>query len=156
MKWKNHALVAGSIATFMGLHPAEIAYCMAASGLPDSMEMIGKTRIIAHRTWTHELLLWLAPMAICIMFPHIIPEYLIPEHLMRSLGGRHGYLTLRTWVLFLPGALHLVGDVMTPKGIRVAGKNIALGLFSTGQPLEYIIAALFAALAVLYKSGLTG
>lgn len=151
MKWKNHALVAGSIATIMGLHPAEIIYCMAASGLPDQMEMIGRTRIIAHRTWTHELLLWLAPMAICLMFPHIIPEYIV-----RSWGASHGYATLRSWVLFLPGALHLVGDVMTPKGIRVAGRNIALGLFSTGQPMEYIIAALFAALAVLYKSGLTG
>lgn len=142
-------LMAGSIATIMNLPPSEIAYCMAAAGLPDSLETIGKVRIIPHRTLTHELLLWLAPLLVCLYFPYIIPQYAL-----HSFGNAtHGYLTLRTWVLFLPGVLHLAGDALTPRGIRVAGKDVALKLFSTGQPMEYLVAALFVLLAVLYKAG---
>ena len=153
MKWRNHALMAGATAFVMGLHPVEIAYCMAGANLPDQLEKIGRVRIAAHRTWTHELLVWLLPMLLfgtqSDPLSRTIGWIPLPIHL----NVDHS-LTLRAWVLFLPGLLHLAGDVMTPKGVKLAGRKISMRLFSTGQPMEYVVTALFVLLAAAYHFGI--
>lgn len=139
--------MAGSLALLMNLYPSEIVYCMVASHLPDQMEMIGGWRIIGHRTWTHEILLWLLPLLVTQLFPHLIPGAF-------SIGAEnvdYRYVTIRSWVLFLPGLFHLLGDLLTPGGVRFGGHKISLGLFKTGHLLEYVVTGLFVLLAVVHK-----
>jgi len=152
LKWRNHSLMAGSIALLMDLYPAEIIFCVAAVNFPDQMEMIGKHRIIGHRTWTHEVLLWLVPFLLFLGFPHIWP--VIPRVLSIPVTpSLRKFLTIRTAMLFLPGLLHLAGDVLTPRGVKLAGQKVALGLFRTGGPMEYVVTALFVMAAILDKTG---
>ena len=87
---------------------------MAAAALPDQLETIGGIRIIAHRTLTHELLLWLI-LLFCLMFsPSLLPNSFHSMHLDRVLVSFH----FRPWVFFLPGVLHLAGDILTPGAYR--------------------------------------
>lgn len=151
MKWRNHALMAGSIAVILDLYPVEIFFCVAGANLPDQMETIGKFRLVRHRSWTHELLLWLAPLLILQLFPDFLP--VIPRVFSLSSPNQAMYkiFLFRTWVLFLPGVLHLCGDLLTPAGIRVGKRKVSLGLFRTGQFLEYLVAIFFVLLAVVHK-----
>jgi hypothetical protein len=143
--------MAGSIAVLMDLHAVEVLYCMAGANLPDQMEKIGRFRIADHRTWTHELLLWLTPLVLLQCFPHFLPA--IPRVLSLSTPGHalQDVLVFRTGVFFLPGVLHLSGDILTPGGILVAGKKVKMALFRTGQFAEYLVAGLFVLLAILHK-----
>jgi hypothetical protein len=140
LKWHNHMLMAGSCSVFLNLHPAEIAYCMAAAALPDQLETIGRIRIIAHRTLTHELLVWLVPLLFVMFFSSHLP---VSMHFDRILVPFH----FRLWTFFLPGVLHLAGDILTIGGIKIAGRKVSLGLFRTGQSTEYIVTAIFVVLA---------
>lgn len=149
MKWRNHAVMAASIAFMMGLYPVEILYCASFAALPDQLEVVWGVRIFAHRTWTHEVLVWLVPLLVLLACPLVLPG--IPRVLVPPLeGGLQGWLTIRTWVLFLPGLLHLAGDVLTPQGIRVATRKVALGLFRTGSAMEYVATGVLAAAAFFY------
>ena len=143
MKWHNHMLMAGSCTVLLNLHPAEILYCMAAAALPDQLEVIGGMRMIAHRTLTHELLLWLIPLLFLLSFSSLLPDSFLSMHIDRILVPFH----FRPWTFFLPGVLHLAGDILTPRGIRIAGRKASLGLFRTGQPTEYVVTAIFVILA---------
>ncbi len=150
MKWKNHALMAGSLAVLLNLYPLEIAYSVLASHLPDQMEKIAGHRVISHRTWTHEVLLWLFPLLLVQLFPQWLPG-----QLSLSVGNvTSRYLSFRIWVLFMPGLFHLAGDLFTPGGIRLGGRKMSLKLFKTGDALEYVVTSLFVLLAVLH--GLNG
>lgn len=140
MKWRNHMLMSGSIAVLCGFSPLAVAYCAGASALPDQLETIGPIRIIPHRTITHELGLWLAGIALGAWFPFL-------EHLPPLLAATLCGMRFRSWMLFLPGVLHLAGDAMTPGGVRVFGRKLALGLFRTGEPVEYVVAFVFAVAA---------
>ena len=141
-------LMAGSISTMMNLRPSEIVYCTLAATLPDRLESIWGIRIIPHRTLTHEVLLWLAPLLLLRFFPQIIPERIAESIAMPA----EKYLAFRMWVLFLPGLLHLAGDFLTPRGIRIAGFKAGLGLFSTGHMMEYVFIGLLILVTVLYKT----
>jgi hypothetical protein len=108
-------------------------------------------RVFAHRTWTHEVLIWLTPLLVFYACPLLLPG--IPRVFALPVErGLQEFFMIRTWVLFLPGLLHLAGDILTPKGIRVATLRVALGLFTTGSALEYvatgvlIVAAIFDAM----------
>jgi len=138
--------MAGSCTVLLNLHPAEIIYCMTTSALPDQLEMIGGIRIIAHRTLTHELLLWLIPLFALMFFSNLLPDSLLSMHVDRILVSFH----FRRWTFFLPGVLHLAGDILTPGGIQIAGRKASLGLFRTGQPTEYIVTAIFIVLACVH------
>jgi hypothetical protein len=141
--------MAASIAFMMGLYPVEILYCASFAALPDQLEVLGGLRIFAHRTWTHEVLVWLAPLLVLLACPLVLPG--IPRVLVPPLeGGLQEFLTIRTWVLFLPGLLHLAGDVLTPQGIRVATRKVALGLFRTGSTMEYVATGVLAATAAFF------
>ncbi len=139
MKWRNHMLMAGSCAVLLNMHPVEIIYCMAAAALPDQLEAPGGERLTAHRTLTHELLLWLVPLVFLRFFSNLIPGSSVSMLVDRILVPLH----FRPWVFFLPGVLHLAGDFLTPGGIPIAGRKIGLGLFRTGRPAEYIVTAVF-------------
>lgn len=153
MKWKNHALTAGSMAVILNLYPLEVLYCLAGANLPDQMEKIGKTRIFKHRTLTHELLLWLLPVLVLFYAPHLLPGRPGPFSLT-FLDPAFGSLALfRPGVFFLPGVLHLCGDVLTPAGILFAGHRIAFPLFRTGQWKEYLATWLLVCVAVLHATG---
>ena len=143
MKWHNHMLMAGSCTVLLNLHPAEIIYCMATAALPDQLETIGKIRIVAHRTLTHELLFWLFPLFFLMFFSSLLPDSFLSMHVDRILVSFH----FRHWTFFLPGVLHLAGDILTPGGIQIAGRRASLGLFRTGQPTEYVVTAIFIVLA---------
>ena len=143
--------MAGSIAVLMDLHPAEILFCMAAANLPDQMEKIGKFRIASHRTWTHELLLWLVPLVLLQFFPGFLPAIPRVISLSTSNPDIHQISIFRSGIFFLPGMLHLSGDILTPGGILVAGRKVSMGLFRTGQFAEYLVAGLFVLLAILHK-----
>ena len=152
MKWRNHAIMAGSISFMMGLHPVEILYCVAGANLPDQLEKVGKYRLLGHRTWTHELLLWLLPLLLLLApfnAAQVLPRILVFPTKMPL----REYLVFRGWVLLLPGIFHLAGDIMTPRGIQIATKKLGLGLFRTGQPVEYLVAGLFALAAICFKGG---
>ncbi len=116
---------------------------MTAAALPNQLEVIGRMRIIAHRTLTHELLLWLVPLFFLMYFSYLIPNSYLSMHVDRILASFH----FRHWTFFLPGVLHLAGDIFTPGGIQIAGRKVSLKLFRTGQPAEYIVTAIFVALA---------
>ena len=149
MKWRNHTVMAASIAFMMGLYPSEILYCASFAALPDQLEVVWGVRIFAHRTWTHEVLVWLVPLVVFLAFPLVLPG--IPRILVPPLeGGLREFFTIRTWVLFLPGLLHLAGDVLTPQGIRVATRKAALGLFRTGSAMEYVATGVLAAAAAFF------
>ncbi len=114
---------------------------MAAAVLPDQLETIGGIRIFAHRALTHELLLWLIPILSLMFLPSFFPGPLFSMH------ADHISIHFRYWTFFLPGVLHLAGDILTPGGIQIAGRRVSLGLFRTGQPAEYIVTAIFVVLA---------
>jgi hypothetical protein len=136
----------------LNLHPSEVLYCMVAANLPDQLEKIGRLRLVAHRTWTHELILWLVPLIFVGVGAHVfsfMPQAIILSHAVAF----QKLLEFRTWVLFLPGLLHLAGDVMTPRGIQVATRKVSLGLFRTGETAEYVVAASFVLLAVWCRPG---
>lgn len=136
-------LTAGSCAVLLNMHFAEVVYCMAAAALPDRLETIGGVRIFAHRTVTHELLLWLIPLLALMLFPRFLPGAWVSIHFDHTLASFH----FRYWTFFLPGVLHLAGDFLTPRGIGIAGQKISLRLFRTGQPTEYLVAAILVVLA---------
>ncbi|MHC1726081.1 MAG: hypothetical protein AB9866_08775 [Syntrophobacteraceae bacterium] len=148
LKWRNHAIMAGAIVLMMDLGPAEIAYCVIAVNLPDQIEKIGGIRVARHRTWTHELLVWLLPLLCLRPFPNIVfnaPQLLsLPPITLKAAFAIHA------WVLPLPCILHLAGDLLTPAGIKVGSRKVSLGLFPTGHPAEYLIAALFVLAAAVY------
>jgi hypothetical protein len=139
-------LMAGSCAVLLNMHPVEILYCTAAAALPDQLETVGGERIAAHRTLTHDLLLWLTPLIVLRFFPNLIPNSSLSLLVDRIIVPLH----FRPWAFFLPGALHLAGDFLTPAGIRLGGAKISLGLFRTGRPTEYIVTAVFVLLAFLH------
>lgn len=142
--------MAGSIAVMMDLHLTEIIYCAAAANLPDQLEKIGGHRIMRHRSWTHELFLWLAPLLFLFIYH---PGFRIVS-LFSAVGSSASSWQLpvfRTWVFFLPGLFHLAGDVMTPRGIQLAGQKISLRLFETGRFMEYLVAGLFVLIAFAQK-----
>lgn len=141
--WHNHMLMAGACAVLLNLHPSEVIYCMAAAALPDRLETIGRIRIFAHRTITHELLIWLIPILALVYFPRFFPGSSVSMHFGHYLASIH----FRYWTFFLPGVFHLAGDILTPGGIRIAGLKVSLGLFRTGQPTEYFVAAILVILA---------
>jgi hypothetical protein len=136
-------LMAGSCSVLLNLHPVEILYCMGAAALPDQLETIGRVRIIAHRTLTHELLVWLIPLFFMMFFSNHLPALSFSIHYDRIPVS----LQFRPWTLFLPGVLHLAGDILTHGGIRIAGRKTSFRLFLTGQPAEYILTAIFVVLA---------
>ena len=155
MKWRNHALMGVSIAIMMDLNPWEVGLCAFGSNLPDQLEKIGRFRIFGHRALTHELLLWLVPFVTFLLLPVLSKSTSGPAGTilpLETVAFTH-FLAVRTWVLFLPGLIHLAGDVMTPRGIQVAGRRVSLKLFETGQVLEYLVSALFVGLAVVHKLG---
>ena len=137
-------LMAGSCAVLLNLHPAEILCCMATAALPDQLEMVGGMRIIAHRTLTHELLVWLVPFFLVMSFFSHLPSV----YLDRILVAIH----FRPWAFFLPGMLHLAGDILTMGGIKIAGQRVSFGLFRTGQLTEYILTAIFILLACAHTT----
>lgn len=116
---------------------------MAGAALPDQLEVIGGMRIVAHRTLTHELLLWLIPLLFLMFFSNLLPNSYLLMHVDRIFASFH----FRPWTFFLPGVLHLAGDIFTPGGIQIGGRKASLGLFRTGQPTEYIVTAIFVVLA---------
>ncbi len=136
-------LMAGSCSVLLNLFPVEIAYCMATAALPDKLETIGRVRIIAHRTWTHELLVWLVPLILVMFSPSLLPN----SHLSMRLDRFWVPIHFRLWAFFLPGLFHLAGDILTIGGIKVAGSKVSLALFRTGQPMEYVVTAIFVVLA---------
>ncbi|MGC8495548.1 MAG: metal-dependent hydrolase [Syntrophobacteraceae bacterium] len=146
MKWRNHMLMAGSCAVLLNMHLAEVIYCTAAASLPDQLETPGGERIAAHRGLTHELLLWLAPLFFLMFFSNRIPPSALSVYADRILAPLH----FRPWVFFLPGAFHLAGDFLTPRGIQIAGQRVGLSLFRTGQPAEYLVSALFVFWALIH------
>ena len=155
MKWRNHALMGVSIALMMDLKPLEVGLCALGSNLPDQVEKIGPFRIFGHRALTHELLLWLIPPAAFLVVPVLYGStaggpVTVP---VGDIPGFTHVVALHNWVLFLPGLIHLAGDVMTPRGIQVLGRRVSLRLFETGHMLEYLVAALFVGLAVVHKLG---
>ncbi|GLI34429.1 metal-dependent hydrolase [Desulforhabdus amnigena] len=152
MKWRNHAIMAASIAVMMQLYPAEILYCASFAGLPDQLESIGRVRILAHRTWTHEVFVWLVPLLVFYAFPNVLAS--VPRLFSIPVEPNfQRFFMIRTWVLFLPGLLHLAGDILTPMGIRVATRKVSLGLFTTGSFLEYLVAGLFVIAALFFRMG---
>jgi hypothetical protein len=140
--------MAGAIALMMDLRPSEIAYCVAAVNLPDQLETVGRVRVVRHRTWTHELFVWLLPLVFLRTADGAVFDA------ATFLSSRHtslqGVFVIHAWVLLLPCILHLVGDVLTPAGIKIANQKVSLGLFPTGHPLEYLISVIFGLVGGLY------
>jgi hypothetical protein len=134
MKWKHHSILAASVASLAGMNLAEVIYCALFANLPDQMESIGPLKLFRHRTWTHDLGLWGGACA-CIYvlaLSHTLPERIV----------------VRPWTIPLPGVMHLLGDVLTPGGIRFLGIRIRFALFKTGSFAEWLF-VIFVGLAAL-------
>ena len=135
MKWKHHTIFAASTAYLFGLDLAEVVYCACLTNLPDQMETVGPVRLFRHRTWTHDLGLW-GGACTCLFF--LAMSQAVPERFV-----------VRIWVVPLPGVMHLLGDVLTPCGIRFLGKKIRFPLFKTGSFGEWLFVALAGLTALL-------
>lgn len=134
MTWKHHSILAASVASLLGMTLAEVVYCACLANLPDQMESIGPVRIFRHRAWTHDLALWGGACACLFILAtsHVIPERFV----------------VRTWAIPLPGLMHLLGDVLTPRGIPFLGIRIRFGLFKTGSFAEWLFVAFVGAAAL--------
>ncbi len=148
LKWRNHAIMAGAVALMMDLRPAEIAYCVIAVNLPDQIEKIGGIRVARHRSWTHELLVWLLLLLCLRAFPGIV--FNVPQLMFLPHISIKGAFAFQAWVLPLPCILHLAGDLLTPAGIKIGSRKVSVGLFPTGHPAEYLASALCVLAAALY------
>lgn len=148
MKWRNHAIMAGAVALMMDLRPAEIAYCVIAVNLPDQIEKIGGIRVARHRSWTHELLVWLLPLLCLRAFPAVI--FNVPQWFAAPQITFKAAIAIQPWVLPLPCILHLAGDLLTPAGIKIGGRKVSMGLFPTGHPAEYLVSVIFILAVALY------
>ena len=115
--------------------PAETLYCGALAGLPDRIETLGRIRVLKHRGWSHDLVLW---GGACVAAFYLSTAGAIPDHIF-----------VRSWVIPLPGLLHLLGDVLTPSGIHFLGLRIRIPLFKTGSAGEVIFVGLVAVGAIL-------
>ena len=62
---------------------------MATAALPDQLETIGRMRIAAHRTLTHELLFWLFPLFFLMFFSSLLPDSFLSMHVDRILVSLH-------------------------------------------------------------------
>lgn len=135
MKWKHHSIFAASTAALLGLGLAEVVYCAVLANLPDQMETVGPVRLFRHRTWTHDLALWGGACA-CLFFlatSHVVSERFV----------------MQIWVIPLPGVMHLLGDVLTPCGIRVLGRKVGFPLFKTGSLGEWLFVSIVGLAALL-------
>ncbi len=159
MKWKNHAIVAGSFLYALGLEPGAIALGTASAVLPDRIETpFGPAglRLLRHRGWSHELMLWLIPCVALLLWNPIISGDWALE-LLRSVPfpihglGKVGALDLPLWAIPLGGVLHLLlGDLLTPGGVTIWGEKFSLNLFRTGTRREYAWTGVFVVLCLCY------
>jgi hypothetical protein len=139
VKWWSHSILAASVASIAGLNPVEVLYCGALAGFPDSMETLGRTRVMKHRGWSHDLALW---GGVCLAACYLPVA-----------GSFLHHLPMRPWVIPLPGLLHLLGDILTPSGIHFIGTRLRVPLFKTGSTGETLFVALVALGALLNFSG---
>jgi membrane-bound metal-dependent hydrolase YbcI (DUF457 family) len=139
MKWKHHSILAASVASLLGMNLAEVIYCACFANLPDQMESVGPFRLFRHRTWTHDIGLWGGACA-CIFVLAIL--HAVPDRFV-----------VRTWTIPLPGVMHLLGDMVTPCGIRFLGTKMGFPLFKTGSSAEWlfvVVVGVSALVAVAY------
>jgi len=128
MKWINHKILGASVAAIAGLPPTAVIIVAASSVLPDAIEL----RIFKHRGWSHGWWLYAFLTATLLI---AAPSAFSPYILYVSLGA----------------AIHLACDSLTMTGIPVepfSDKRFAIRLFKTGDLVEYLITALFAAGAI--------
>ncbi len=140
MKWRHHSFLAASAAILSGMSFAEAFYCACFANLPDQIESVGRVRIFRHRTWTHDLALWGGACA-CLFL--LAKRGIIPDNII-----------IRTWAIPLPGVMHILGDILTPGGVRFLGLKICFPLFKTGSVAEWLFVMLVG-LAALFVAGST-
>ncbi|SMC28322.1 Membrane-bound metal-dependent hydrolase YbcI, DUF457 family [Desulfacinum hydrothermale DSM 13146] len=145
MRWRSHALIAASCLYATYHCPADIMLGTILSSLPDRVETpFGPNglRLLRHRGRSHEVLVWMGVLFVCLVL-HVwlmptIPLEGLPDTLLFLFGG-----TEYAVPLYLPafaGLLHLVGDVFTPGGIRLAGQKVTFGWCKTGTLWEVMVA----------------
>ncbi|MCX7822939.1 MAG: metal-dependent hydrolase [Syntrophobacterales bacterium] len=133
MKAINHRISAASLLLITGGSLLEVCYSFLLGSIPDQIERIGSKRIASHRGFSHDIGLWLALTLFVILSP-FSPRELISfpyNHLDKIFH-------FRTWVLFIPGLLHCLLDLFTPKGVPFMGIRVSLPIFSYGTWKEYV------------------
>jgi hypothetical protein len=157
MRWRSHALVTGCFLSMAGCGLGELAVAMICSAAPDWVEApLGRVRLLGHRGISHELLVWLVPfVALRLLLPSagLFREFPIPPGIWLDLprplfqvlpAGILGLGALRIdfpfWTVPLGGVLHLLlGDVLTPGGIRLFGfSGVSFSVFRTGSLGEHL------------------
>lgn len=161
MKWKNHAIVAGSFLYALGLEPGAIALGTASAVLPDRIETpFGPAglRLLKHRGLSHEVMLWLIACVALLLWNPIIPGDWAAELLrygpsLFQAPGNERAFDLPLWAIPLGGVLHLLlGDLLTPGGVTIWGEKFSLNLFRTGTWSEYFWTGLFVVLCLCYQT----
>ena len=145
MKAINHRLSTASFVVMIGGSWLEVLYCFLFGSIPDQIERIGSKRVIAHRGLSHDIGLWASLILFVKLFP-FSPPFLI------SFGSPHlnEIFLFRTWMLFFPGLLHSLQDLLTPKGVPFLGLRVSLPIFQHGVWKEYLFSwgLVFTALTV--------
>lgn len=134
MKAINHRISAASLLLIIGGSWLEILYSFFSGSIPDQIERIGSKRIMSHRGLSHDLGLWMALILSTLLFPFFQPVLIsFPD------GRLNEIFHFRTWVLFLPGLIHCMFDLLTPKGVPLLGIRISLPVLKHGSWKEYLL-----------------
>jgi len=140
----NHRVIAASFVLITGGSWLEATYAFFMGSIPDQLERIGSRRLMAHRGFSHDLGLWAGLILFVIFFPFSPPALIsIPSSRFNEV------FYFRTWVLFLPGLLHCLCDMLTPKGVPFLGARISLPILNHGLWKEYLLSWSFLFVAVV-------
>ena len=142
MKWRNHKLTSSCFAYAVGLSIPGAIVVGVSSILPDLIETpLGPwgPRLMRHRGISHDFMLWAGLFSLCwFVFP-----------VSRSLPAFLHSFSLALWMIPLGGIFHLLfGDIVTPTGVQILGKKVALPIFKTGSAGEYLYSFLFGVVCI--------
>ncbi|MEJ5300198.1 MAG: hypothetical protein WHS38_04335 [Thermodesulforhabdaceae bacterium] len=134
MKAINHRITSASFILITGGSWLEALYAFLLGSIPDQIERIGSKRLMAHRSFSHDLGLWIGLILFVLFCPFSPPGLItIPS------GYLKGIFSFRTWVLFLPGLLHCFFDMLTPKGVPFLGVRLSFPILNHGMWKEYLL-----------------
>jgi len=150
-------IVVGSFLYALGLEPGAIVLGTASAVLPDRIETpfgSGGPRLLKHRGWSHEVMLWLFLCVALLARGPIISANWLADLLRAGSSafqgrGNPGALDFPLWAIPLGAMLHLLlGDLLTPRGVTILRKKFSLSLFKTGTWREYVWTGGFVALCL--------